>query len=755
MKNVIRFVACAVAISAVACNTDPQARARKSLARGDAYAARHDPADAAIEYRKAIADEPRMGEAHYKLAELLAADDVRAAYQEYIRAADLMPERDDIQLKVGNLLLVAGQFNDAKARSRTVLQRNPRSVPALLLLGNALAGLREYDEAINVSRRAASLEPRRSGIYRNIGVLKAALGDTEAAEAEFRKALAIDPKSVAACLALAQLLRGSGRAADAEPWLRRALEIDPANIDANQALAALYIDTGRMAEAEPYVRAAAKLSNSIDASLGVADYLLAMGRLADAERELEQLAGRPGAFALANARRAVIEYLSGRKPQAYELLSTILKEEPQNAPALAMRARLLLSDNDTEGALAAADAAINADRKAVDGYLIRGRILLERGDVDEAARMLRQASDLDPHSVPVQVALSALHLQRGEITSAIDVATQGTKSDPDSLAAHAALARSLMARADDYPKAEAELKSMLARFPRAPEAYDLVGRLALLRHDVAGAQRAWNQALQIDPVDTGALSGIAAVAASSGKLADARALIEARLASHASSPGLLLVAAKVRIASNDLPGAETVLKQLIQIEPANLGAYTMLGRLYVLQHRTAEAKAEFMALASHQPHSPAPATMVGLLCEADHDLPCAIDWYGKAVQINQGGAVAANNLAWIYVTQNRNLDIALQLAQSARNAAENQPEFNDTLGWIYYKKGLNSFALRSLKRAVELAPSDPVAQYHLGMTYAQNGDDAQARQLLTGALKRNPAFPGAEEARRTLQTLVY
>jgi hypothetical protein len=41
------------------------------------------------------------------------------------------------------------------------------------------------------------------------------------------------------------------------------------------------------------------------------------------------------------------------------------------------------------------------------------------------------------------------------------------------------------------------------------------------------------------------------------------------------------------------------------------------------------------------------------------------------------------------------------------------------------------------------------------MAYAQAGEDAKARTALTKALDLNPKFSGADEAKRTIATLVY
>ena len=77
----------------------------------------------------------------------------------------------------------------------------------------------------------------------------------------------------------------------------------------------------------------------------------------------------------------------------------------------------------------------------------------------------------------------------------------------------------------------------------------------------------------------------------------------------------------------------------------------------------------------------------------------------------------------------------------------------DTLGWIYYRKGMNSAAVRELERAVEISPKDPLMRYHLGMAYNQSGEINKARIALREALALSTTFPGADEAKKTLAEL--
>ena len=94
--------------------------------------------------------------------------------------------------------------------------------------------------------------------------------------------------------------------------------------------------------------------------------------------------------------------------------------------------------------------------------------------------------------------------------------------------------------------------------------------------------------------------------------------------------------------------------------------YGALGQLYLAQGKLASARAEFETLAERSPKSVAALTMVGIILQVEGDVDGARDRFERVLRIDPEAAVAANNLAWIYTEHGGNLDVALQLAQSAQ-----------------------------------------------------------------------------------------
>jgi tetratricopeptide (TPR) repeat protein len=296
---------------------------------------------------------------------------------------------------------------------------------------------------------------------------------------------------------------------------------------------------------------------------------------------------------------------------------------------------------------------------------------------------------------------------------------------------------------------------VLSKHPDAAQAHALMGALWLAKRDQTAAKRSFERALELDPASPEALTGLVVIDLSHKNPVAARARVEAFLARSPGAPAALLMAAKLYGLTEDRHRVEETLTRALRADPSNPQVYHLLGQIYVSQGRLPEAKKQFAEIVRLEPRSVAANTMLGWLSYAERDFVGAQTWWEKTIQIDSGAAAAANNLAWLYAERRGNLDVALQLAQTAKSKFPAQPEVNDTLGWVYCKKELNTQAIFYLQQSVEKDQTNPLYHYHLGVAYAQKGDDAKARRSLERALSIQKDFDGASEARKVLGSLVF
>jgi Flp pilus assembly protein TadD len=96
-----------------------------------------------------------------------------------------------------------------------------------------------------------------------------------------------------------------------------------------------------------------------------------------------------------------------------------------------------------------------------------------------------------------------------------------------------------------------------------------------------------------------------------------------------------------------------------------------------------------------------------------------------------------NNLAFL-LAEKGNLKEALPLAARARQREPANPEFSDTLGWIYLKMKATDKAVEVFEALVRRYPDNPRVRYHLSLGLLQRGDESGARIQLKAALKEGP-----------------
>jgi len=742
-------------LGAAACSKDPEVAKREYVQSGDRYASEKKFKEAAIEYRNAIQQDPRFGEARFKLAETNAKlGDLKGAYGEYIRAADLLPSDINAQVKAAQMLLLARQFEDSKTRAEKALAIDANNVDALIVKGNALAGLKNLDAAVADVEAAIQQDPARVTSYANLGRLEAARGNQDAAENSFKKAVEADPKSVPARLGLANFYWMAKRLDEAERELKAALALEPKNVAANKALAIFYVGANRAAEAEPFLKTAAEVSPDGSARFALADYYIATRRGGEAKKLLEDLSNSdPNYFARAKVRLASLAVQAGDRPGAAKLIDEVLEKHPTDVDALVAKSDLLLGDGKRDDALAAAKGAVVANARNPRAQYQLGKVYVAREEWAEAVTPFDEAVKLQPTFMTARVALARTFLAQRKADDALSQLTEVLKAVPQHGEAQMLFARALMTKGD-AGGAEPRMRQLAASFPKSAGVQSQLGQVYMMKGDMTAARAAFDRALALDSNNMEAVAGLTSLDVAAKNVAPAKARIESRIAGNPKNVRLQMLAARFYAGTGDMAASEAALRKVLDIDPSHFEVYGALGQLYAAQRRLDDARREFEKLAQARPQSAvASYTLIGIIDQLQNKTADARASYEKVISLDSRAAVAANNLAWIYAEEGGNLDIALQLAQTAKGQMPERPEVNDTLGWVYYKKGLAALAVPPLRESVEGDPKNPAYHYHLGLAYAKAGDNAKARAALQQALTLKPDFEGAADAKQLLASL--
>ena len=169
------------------------------------------------------------------------------------------------------------------------------------------------------------------------------------------------------------------------------------------------------------------------------------------------------------------------------------------------------------------------------------------------------------------------------------------------------------------------------------------------------------------------------------------------------------------------------------------------GELYLQLGQTYRAKNDYPAAinaleqaAVLLPDNASVFANLGVLYDAQGNVPQARRNYERAIAIDPNNPLVLNNLAYALTETNGDLDLALTYARTAQQKLPNFNEVNDTIGWIYLKKGLISDAVGAFKILTDAQPAVAEFHYHYALALSRQGSTQDAFDECRLALERHP-----------------
>ncbi len=107
----------------------------------------------------------------------------------------------------------------------------------------------------------------------------------------------------------------------------------------------------------------------------------------------------------------------------------------------------------------------------------------------------------------------------------------------------------------------------------------------------------------------------------------------------------------------------------------------------------------------------------------------------KSLKINPDDAYVLNYLAYSWLERDYNINLAIEMLETAYASKNNDPYIIDSIGWAYYLIEDYFKAEKFLKRAVELMPDDPIVNDHYGDILWRLDRKIQARYFWTNVLE--------------------
>jgi len=741
-----------VVLAMAACSRDPKVQAHRYVENGNKFFEKGKYKEASIMYRRALQKDLRYGEAYYRLGltdiKLAAFGDAARALR---RAVELQPDNIDAATHLADIFVVASLQDQARGTdlrkearelAQKILQQHPDSYEGHRILGQLALLSKDFPTAISELETANRAKPLEVEVALSYFQALASLGHF--AEAEKIARQLIDKHkdfSPIYDLLYTHYLR-QNKPEEAENLLKLKVANNPQQSTYLLQLGAHYFYWKKPAEMDAVF---ARLSDEKQFPLGhllVGDFFFLRARdFERARREYEAGAKDPREQAAYQKRLVELYAATGKNDEANQLLGTVLKQNPRDNDAIALRAALMLQTGNREQINQAANDLQSLVTKNPNNHLMRyslARALIARGDIDAARLQLEEAIKLRSDFVLAREWLARVYVSKGDPGRALKEADEILSLNRNDLQARLIRSSSLLA-VGEKDKARAELEVISKLSPQNPDARYQIGFLAWQDKDYKRAEQIFGDLFRDYPGDSRGLLGVVDTLASEKRMDDAIQRMRDAVAKEPQRKDLKVMYGDLLARAERYDQAIQIYQSFLQADPKSPN---LLLKMAEAQRRNGDLNAAmdtFRRAAQSNPSDPRPLLQLGLLMDGTGRRDQAKPYYEQILKIQPDQPVALNNLAYIKAEEGQDLDEALSMATRARQKMPNSPDIEDTLGWIYIKKNLSEEAVRLFKDLVAQQPNNASFHYHYGLALLQKGDRPMARKELEIAISHNPS----------------
>lgn len=661
-STVILFAAAAGGGWYVYASRDPVQSAKTLLTKGD-YAG------ASLQLRNAVRDQPNNAEAHALLAQLrLAAGDAIAAEHEIKRAMELHWDPASSQALLGQAYMRQQKWKEILADIPDHGASAEQTAYFLMTRAVAQRGLKDKTGSLATIEQAEHLAPQNAEVHLVAARFAAEDNNYDLAMSQVNRSLAIEPTQSDALRMKAGLLAGKGDRAGALAELDRAVQGAPANFELLLERAGLLMAMNQDAKAVTDVDVVLKQQPKNATALYIKTVLLIrQEKYADADLLLQQLDPVIARFQRGLYFKAMVKARTGQNGQAEDAILTYVNRYPTDPDGVRMLAAIELTSNHANRAIPYLVKAVSSGQRDAEMLNLLGRSYAAEGKQAEAEQAFQQAATTA--QTPQQLArLASARLQVGDLAGAATDLQRSVDTAPAQTGAAEALVATSI-RLGQLDRAQEALEKLRQQAGDTEAVGILTGLLKLARLDTEGALAAFEDTAKRFPESVGA------------RLNQAKVLLQ--------------------LHRENL--AVPILQSVLDKDPAQTDALTLLAQTLLAQNRGEEALA-------------------------------AVDRARKAKPDDLG---LVNGQAQLYARM-RQYDKAIELLNSTKKNDKVPTMLLATLGGVQLAAGQNDAAKQTLAALVAAEPNNLGAILTDVELLTRLKDFDTARRVLDDAITRQP-----------------
>ena len=722
VTRIMVLAACSLALGA--CQDDEE-KVAGHLSRGSAYQQEKDYSAAIIEYKNVLQIDPNNAAAHWGLAKgYLANQQLQAGFWELRETVRLDPDNHDARAQLAQLLLLGGDPDEALEQAEELISRGGER--GHLHRAQALDRLERIDEALEEYELAIAAMPEEST---PVAIYADALnrhGDPEAAERYFRQFVEMAPSVSSQTSLAAFLAQDRARDDEAEQAFLDATRLAKANeqVLVHQNVASFYFQRERFDEATAYLEG---VIPTVEQSVPLI-YLLA--RLHTAQ---------------------------GNSEKADALIEDATHIDPTDpAPHLTLSGHLG-RQGDAEGALAAAEKALEIDPNMADAKLRVAESMVDVGYRDGDTEMVRSGQQLVEEvlavgtpSVSALMVMAKIHLAQRKVDEAIEGLRAALEFEPANPQAHFVLGTALSVKGEGAA-ARTELARALEIDPGMLEARRVLARVhaSLGEHEYAIEEGRSYLAAKPESTQTRILlaQSLVILRRMDEALSELNAIPEGE-----RNADVLYALGRVHLGTGNDREARQFLIKANEMMPTHHDILRNLVRLDQKEDRFAESVARVDAALEADPKNAKLCTLSGLVALMDNRPDDAEAAFQKAIKLDPTDAAGYEQLARLYAKTSR-LQEAVTTYESAIKARPEDPNLHYFLGTLYSFGGAQDKAIEQYEDAIKYGPDLAYPKNDLAYIYAESGKNLD--RALDLAQDAKAALPDTATVADTLGWVLY
>jgi len=705
---------------AAGCSKSNEEKYSDHIRRGNEFLEEGKPDEATLEFKNAIQIKPDSGEAYYSLSKaFILRKKGKEAFYALKKTLEKDPENVSARLELGKFYMLGNVLDKAMDCAQAVISADPERAEAYVLLGNIYAKQNDAENAIKNFDKAIAMKPEESGYFLSKAMALLVLKKPDEAMKLAEKVLQKDDKNLAALNLLVKIAISADNDSAVVDAYDRLAKVQPDNPKIWLEYGDYLIKKGRDDEAvEKFRRAVSKEKNTTVGLERIAGTKLKNKDIEGAKKSTAEILSKNPGSSGGLFYQGRIAQIEGRLDEARPIFQRILADNPDNFQAEYFLALTHYGQGNLQQARASLMHILESQKDMTLARAFLAQVCLDQKDYESA--LTNAKALLEAGSAPTQAAVVYGGAQR-------------------------ALGR--------VEKARKLFEKLAEVLPENAIVHEQLGLSYYLDKNFESALENFKKALKEDPGYTKALSLAVASLMAQGKTDAAASFVQDHIATTGDSAAARMILGDIYAKKGDIETARTHVEKAIELDPDSAEAYALLAALRKGPHANKKAIADLEKGLEKNPDHIKSLILLGTLYDIEKQYDKANKAYRRVLAVKPDSVPALCNLAWNLAEHGGNIDEALKFAEKAVETAPEAMEANDTLGWIYVKKGVYMKALSHLELAADKLSGNPIFNYHLGKAYAGAGEDAKALSSMKRALQLSPSFQGSADAKEVIAQL--